>query len=516
MSGPAQAVDDAAPPPFDVLIIGAGISGVGAAWHLQHSRPGSRYTIVEARDDLGGTWDLFRYPGVRSDSDLFTFGYDFKPWNSDRAIADGPAIKAYIAETAREHGIDRHIRFGHRVVRADWSSAARCWQVGLQRSDTGEALTLRARWLFCGAGYYRYDQGHTPDFEGRERFPGPVVHPQHWPQDLDWRGRRVVVIGSGATAVTLVPAMAAQAAHVTLLQRTPSYVMPVPSTDPLARRLGPLLGPRLTHAIARRFNIARQRWVYQFCRRWPGAARRLIRRINTRLLPPGYPVDVDFNPPYAPWEQRLCAAPDGDLFRAIRDGRASVVTDRIASFTETGLALQSGRQLAADIVVTATGLQLQPFGGFPITVDERPVRLPETVAYKGMMLSGVPNLAFAIGYTSSSWTLKVGLLCEHFCRLLAHMDRHGLETCTPEAEPGMETRPLLDFGAGYVQRSLDELPRQGTRFPWLMSWSHAADVGVLRRGDVADRHLRFVARRATDGPAADPAAGLSAASKAAG
>jgi monooxygenase len=481
--------------PIDVLIIGAGISGIGAAYHLQKRRPDTSYAVLEARADLGGTWDLFKYPGIRSDSDLFTFGYDFKPWESDKAIADGAAIKAYIAETARENGIDQRIRFHHRVIEANWSSADRLWNVHVQRADTGEALVLQARWLFSGAGYYRYEEGYTPHFEGRERFVGTIVHPQHWPEGLDYAGKRVVVIGSGATAVTLLPAMTESAAHVTMLQRTPTYVLPVPSVDPVARRLRPIFGHRIAHAMTRRANIAKQRWVHAFCQRFPNAARKLIRSINVKMLPADYPVDVHFKPPYAPWEQRLCAVPGGDLFRVIREGKASIVTDRIATFTETGLQLASGAHLEAELIITATGLNLNPFGGIQLKIDGHPLKLADTVAFKGMMLSGVPNLAFAIGYTTSSWTLKVGLLSEHFCRLLDHMDKHALEVCTPVANPTMSTQPLLNFGAGYVQRSASGLPRQGDTFPWLTSFHYSADAKLLRKGKVADKNLRFTPKR---------------------
>jgi cation diffusion facilitator CzcD-associated flavoprotein CzcO len=477
---------------LDVLIVGAGVSGIGLARYLEKLRPGTRYAILEARDAIGGTWDLFRYPGIRSDSDLYTFGYEFKPWVHEKSIAGADAILDYLRETARENGIDRHIRFRRKVTAAAWSSADACWTVTVTHVDTGESSTLTTRWLFSAAGYYRYDQGYCPEFPGVERFRGRVVHPQEWPADLDCTGQRVVVIGSGATAVTLVPALSEQAAHVTQLQRTPSYVLPIPSEDRIARGLRRMLGDRLGYALARRKNILRQRLIWQFCRRYPRAARRLIRRINSRVLPEGYPVDVHFNPPYEPWDQRLCAVTDGDLFRAIRKGRASMVTDRIRTFTETGIELESGAHLDADVVVTATGLNLQAFGGIPLTVDGRPVRLSDSVAFKGMMLSGVPNFAFLVGYTNSSWTLKVGLLCEHFCRLLDHMDAKGLSTCRPEVgDPAMPTRPLLDFGAGYVQRSMHELPRQGPAYPWLMSMSYATDVRHLRHGPVEDPNLHF-------------------------
>ena len=489
------------PAAVDVLIVGAGISGIGAAYHLQKRCPQQTYLIAEARADLGGTWDLFKYPGIRSDSDLFTFGYDFKPWTGEKAIADGPSIKAYIAETALENGIDRRILFQHRVVDTDWSIARRRWQVTLRNERSGEDLVIEARWVFTAAGYYRYDQGYAPRFPDQERFEGQIVHPQHWPQGLDYSGKRVVVIGSGATAVTLVPALTDRAAHVTMLQRTPSYVLPVPTRDPVARRLRPWLGQRLAHAITRRINIARQRWVYTLCQRYPNQARKLIRKWNAAMLPEGYPVDVHFNPPYDPWDQRLCAVPGGDLFKVISAGKASVVTDQIECFTPTGIRLRSGAHLEADLIVTATGLNLLPFGGIRPRIEGVPVQLSERVTFKGMLLSDVPNFATAVGYTASSWTLKIGLLCEHFCRLLNHMDRHGLEVCTPQVDLAMETVPLMNFGAGYVQRSIGELPRQGTWFPWAMSWNYYSDVKIFRKGRVDDPALRFQPRQGQGGHA---------------
>lgn len=477
---------------LDVLVVGAGISGIGAARYLKEHHPGKRFAVLEARAASGGTWDLFRYPGIRSDSDLHTFGYEFKPWRDHQAIADADRILAYLRETVEENGLGPHIRYHHRMLGAEWSSERARWLVEVERTDTGERLRLSAGWLFSASGYYRYDEGFTPRFEGRERFAGTVVHPQHWPRDLDYAGRRVAVIGSGATAVTLVPAMAREAGHVTMVQRTPTYIMPVPRGDALADRLRRVFGDERGHRMARRKNIWKGALVWGFCRRFPKTARRLIRRVTVAQLPAGYPVDEHFSPPYDPWDQRLCAAPDGDFFRAIRSGRASVVTDRIASFTEKGLLLESGREVEADIVVTATGLNLQAFGGVELAVDGAPVHLPDTVAYKGMMLSGVPNLAFAIGYTNASWTLKVGLLCEHFCRLLEHMDARGYDICVPEpSDPEMPTRPLLDFAAGYVRRSVAELPRQGDRAPWLTSTGYTADVALLRADRVADPELRF-------------------------
>ncbi|WP_138732955.1 flavin-containing monooxygenase [Modestobacter excelsi] len=477
---------------LDVLVVGAGISGIGAAYHLQRDHPQRSFALLEARAATGGTWDLFRYPGIRSDSDLHTFGYEFKPWRDERSIAGADRILAYLRETAAEHGIDRHVRFHSTVLSASWSSAEARWTVEVERTGTGERTTLTCGWLFCAGGYYRYDEGFTPHFEGRERFAGPIVHPQHWPADLDTAGKRVVVIGSGATAVTLVPALAETAGHVTMLQRTPSYVLPVPAEDKLANRLRKVLGEERAYPIVRRKNIAKGRLIWRFCQEHPERARRLIRWVNTKHLPEGYPVDEHFNPPYGPWDQRLCAVPDGDLFRTIREGTAEVVTDRIATFTERGVQLASGRELAADVIVTATGLNVQALGGIRLTVDGAEVRLPETVAYKGMMLSGVPNLAYAIGYTNSSWTLKVGLLCEHFTRLLRHMDTHGYDTCRPElADPAMPTRPFLDFGAGYIRRAVDQLPQQGDRVPWLTSMDYRTDVELLRADSVVDPELHF-------------------------
>ncbi|MCY1036086.1 NAD(P)/FAD-dependent oxidoreductase [Corallococcus sp. BB11-1] len=480
------------PEHVDVLIVGAGISGIGAACYLQRDHPSKSYAVLEARGATGGTWDLFRYPGIRSDSDLHTLGYEFKAWTSNKSIADAEAILAYLRETVAEYGIDRRIRLHHRVHGAAWSSSDARWVVDVERTDTGERKKLSCRWLFCASGYYRYDQGFTPHFEGTARFQGRVIHPQHWPEDLDYSGKRVVVIGSGATAVTLVPAMANTAAHVTMLQRTPSYVLPTPAEDLFAKLARKLLPKKQAHALTRRKNIALQRFLWRFCQRFPRAARRFIRFVNARELPKGYPIDEHFNPPYNPWDQRLCVVPDADLFKAISSGRASVATDHIETFTEKGLQLKSGRELEADIIVTATGLNLQALGGIALTVDGAPVRLPETVAYRGMMLSGVPNFAFAIGYTNASWTLKIGLLCEHFCRLLTHMDAHGHTICTPElSDPAMPTRPLLDFDAGYVKRALDTLPRRSDEAPWLMSMDYHADVKLLREGAVVDPNLRF-------------------------
>ena len=476
---------------LDVLIIGAGLSGIGAGRYLRKLQPSKTFAILEARGVSGGTWDLHRYPGIRSDSDLHTFGYEFKPWRDEQSIADGPRILSYLRETATENGLDPLIRYHHKVVRADWSSTAARWLVEVERTDTGERLRLSAGWVFCCSGYYRYDEGYIPDFPGRDRFQGQLVHPQLWPEDLDYKGKRVVVIGSGATAVTLLPAMAGTAAHVTMLQRTPTYIMPLPKKDPIANLLRKLLGDERGYALSRQKNILQQRLVWEFCQRFPKAARKLIRTVNAAMLPKGYPVDEHFNPPYNPWDQRLCAVPDGDLFAALRRGSASVVTDRIKTFTEKGILLESGRELEADIIVSATGFHLQLLGGVELSIDGRPIPMEDAVAYRGVMLSGVPNFALAIGYTNSSWTLKIGLICEYFCKLLGYMDANGLDTVWAASDPQMATRPLLDFGAGYVQRSLAGLPKQGPSAPWLMSMSYYADRKQLLGGPVVDEHLRF-------------------------
>jgi monooxygenase len=478
----------------DVLVIGAGLSGIGAAYHLQAAFPDRSYAILEARHALGGTWDLFRYPGVRSDSDMYTLGYRFRPWRQAQAIADGPAILRYIRDTAAEAGIDRRIRFGYRVVRAGWSTVDGHWTV--EAAHDGGPVRLTTNFLYLCTGYYRYDTGHAPDFPGIERFGGTVVHPQHWPEHLDYTGRKVVVIGSGATAVTLVPALADRAAHVTMLQRSPTYILSLPAQDAIANRLRRVLGARRAYPIVRWKNVLIATLLYQLSRRRPGLAKSVIRRAAIRQLPPGYDVDTHFKPRYQPWDQRLCLIPDGDLFAAIRQGRVSVVTDRIAGFTAAGVRLESGAELDADIVVTATGLALLALGGIELTVDGRPVKLPETMAYKGMMLSGVPNFAFTVGYTNNSWTLKADLVSEYVVRLLRYLDSHGYDKCVPtNDDPTITGRPLLDFQSGYVLRSVDEFPKAGSRAPWQLGMSYPHDVLNLRHGRIDDGALRFSRRR---------------------
>jgi monooxygenase len=474
----------------DVLIVGAGLSGIGAAHHIQDAFPAKSYAVLEARDVIGGTWDLFRYPGVRSDSDMFTLGYRFRPWTAAQAIADGPSILNYVRRTAAEAGIDKHIRFGHRVVRASWSSDDAQWTV--EATHEGSTVSFTCSFLLMCSGYYRYDEGYTPQFAGVDTFGGQLVHPQRWPADLDYAGKRVVVIGSGATAVTLVPAMAADAAHVTMLQRSPSYIMSLPGEDVLANKLRRLIGARWAYPITRWKNVLISTLIYQLSQRRPRMMRKLIRSLTIKQLPAGFDVDTHFNPSYNPWDQRLCLVPDGDLFAAIRHGKASIVTDRIETFTRRGLRLESGAELDADIVVTATGLQLLAFGGMQLVVDGREVALPETMAYKGMMLSGIPNFAFTIGYTNASWTLKADLVSEFVCRLLEHMDANGFDHCMPvNDDPTVTEAPLLDFAAGYVLRSIDEFPRAGSRRPWRLGMSYAHDVVTLRHGRIDDGTMRF-------------------------
>ncbi|HZN75104.1 MAG TPA: NAD(P)/FAD-dependent oxidoreductase [Micromonosporaceae bacterium] len=474
----------------DVLIVGAGLSGIGAAYHIQSAFPDRTYAILESRDAIGGTWDLFRYPGVRSDSDMHTLGYRFRPWTQAKAIADGPAILDYIRDTAVEAGIDEHIRFGYRVTGAEWSTVDARWTVDAVHRD--ETVRFTTNFLYLCTGYYRYDNGYEPEFPGIERFGGTVVHPQHWPEDLDYTGKRVVVIGSGATAVTLVPAMADRAAHVTMLQRSPTYILSVPTEDPIANWLRRVVGPRRAYPIVRWKNVALGTLIFQLSRRRPHIMKSLLRKAAIRQLPPDYAVDTHFQPRYQPWDQRLCLVPDGDLFTAISDGRVSIVTDEIAEFTEAGLCLESGTELAADIVVTATGLRLLALGGIQLTVDGREVKLPDTMAYKSMMLSGVPNFAFTVGYTNASWTLKADLVSEYVVRLLRHMDARGYDRCVPtNDDPRVTERPLLDFQAGYVLRSIDEFPKAGSRPPWQLGMSYAHDVVKLRHGRIDDGAMRF-------------------------
>jgi monooxygenase len=480
------------PEHLDVLVVGAGLSGIGAGHYLQAECPWASYAILEARDAIGGTWDLFRYPGIRSDSDMFTLGYSFRPWDDDTSIADGASILRYIRDTAADEGIDRHIRYHHRIVSADWSSADARWRVTSQRTDTGETVELTCGFLFSCSGYYRYDHGYQPDFPGMDRFGGTVVHPQAWPDDLDTAGKRVVVVGSGATAVTLIPSLAQAAGHVTMLQRSPSYITSLPAKDPLANLARRLLPARASGPLVRWYKALTTQAFFQLSRRRPELVKRILRKGVERQLPPGYDVDTHFTPTYNPWDQRLCLVPNGDLFRAITAGTASVVTDRIDTFTESGVRLQSGTELPADVVITATGLELLFLGGIQLSVDGRPVDLPSTLAYKGMMLEGVPNLAMAVGYTNASWTLKCDLTCQYVTRLLNHLRVSGLRQCTPvNSDPSVTPSPLLGLTSGYVQRSQHLFPKQGSKFPWQVHQSYLRDYRALRMRGIDDQAMQF-------------------------
>ncbi|BDB45752.1 MULTISPECIES: flavin-containing monooxygenase [Mycobacterium] len=481
---------------LDVVIVGAGISGVSAAWHLQDRCPTKSYAILEKRADMGGTWDLFRYPGIRSDSDMYTLGFRFRPWTERQAIADGKPILEYVKSTAAMYGIDKHVRYRHKVTGADWSSTENRWT--LQIDNDGTPATIICSFLFLCSGYYNYDEGYSPKFPGSEDFTGPIIHPQHWPEDLDYQDKNVVVIGSGATAVTLVPALANSGAkHVTMLQRSPTYIVSQPQKDPIADRLNRVLPEKAAYTAIRWKNVMQQAAVYGACKKWPRRMRKTLMGWAQRQLPEGYDVRKHFGPHYSPWDQRLCLVPNGDLFRAIRHGKAEMVTDTIDRFTATGIRLNSGTELPADIIVTATGLNLQLFGGATTSVDGGPVDLSKTTAYKGMMLSGLPNMIYTVGYTNASWTLKADLVSEFACRLLNYMDDNGFDSVVVE-EPAadVEERPFMEFTPGYVLRSLDELPKQGSRTPWRLNQNYLRDIHLIRRGKIDDEGLRFAKKPA--------------------
>lgn len=473
----------------DVLIVGAGLSGIGAAAQLTRGAPDRSYLILEARAASGGTWDLFRYPGIRSDSDMFTFGYRFRPWRDNRTLADGPSILAYIRETATAYGVDDKIRYRHRVVSAEWSTQQRRWTVTAEHDGAEVEFTADILWS-CG-GYYSYESGYTPQFSGRESFGGMIVHPQQWPVDLDYADKRVVVIGSGATAVTLVPAMAETAAHVTMLQRSPTYVLSRPGVDEVAARIRRILPARAAFGVIRWKNVMVASAFYRACQRAPRLMRKVLRKQVEAALPAGYDVATHFNPTYDPWDQRLCFVPDNDLFDAIAEGRAEVVTDQIERFDQTGILLRSGRHLDADIIVTATGLELKAMGGAGLVVDGKPVNLPDTMGYKAMMLSGVPNFFYTVGYTNASWTLKADLVAEYVVRVLHHLRRTNTRIVVPVRDPEVGERPFMDFEAGYVLRALDHLPKQGDRAPWLLKQDYLRDVATIRAGRLDDGVLSF-------------------------
>jgi len=479
---------------YDVLIIGAGVSGIGLACHLARSCPEKSVAILERRSDIGGTWDLFRYPGIRSDSDMYTFGYSFRPWTQTKILADGPAIKGYVRETARDYNVEDNIHYGLDVRRAKWSSEQACWTVYARDESTGGNRRFSCNFLLGATGYYHYDAGYKPDFPGEDQFKGQVIHPQHWPEDLDYTGKRVVIIGSGATAITLVPAMAKDAAHVTMLQRSPSYVASIPAIDRLSERLYQVLPDDWVYRMARKRNITLQNMIYKASQRWPGPMRWLLRKgVQWQV---GDDVGMQhFDPSYNPWDERLCVVPNGDLFRTLKNGDASIVTDHIETFTENGIRLQSGKELEADIVVSATGLNLQLMGNMEVEVDGESVEVPERVMYKGVMLEGVPNAAMIFGYINASWTLKVDIAGEYLGRLLQHMDANGHGTAVPRDHEGCKAeRSMLDaLKSGYARRAAPLLPRQGTKAPWKVTHDYQADRKVLREDPIDDGFLEFKA-----------------------
>ncbi len=476
---------------FDVLIIGAGLSGIGAAVHLQKDSPTKSYAILEGRNAIGGTWDLFRYPGVRSDSDMYTLGYNFKPWTSPKGIAEGKDIREYIYQAAQEHDIEKNIRFGHKVLSASWSSETARWTVEIQLTCSGEIRHYQCNFMLCCTGYYNYDQGYQPDFKGSENFKGDIIHPQKWDENYDYSGKKVVVIGSGATAVTLVPAMSDKAAHVTMLQRSPSYIMALPQDDPMVNLLRKFLPETWVYRITRTRNIAFTSMMYNYCKKFPNSARYLIQKLVKKEV--GDDVDMKhFTPTYNPWDERLCAVPDGDLFKALANGKASIVTDHIDHFTENGIQLTGGETLPADIIITATGLEVQLFGKMKLIIDGQPFDAHEKMVYRGVLLEDLPNAGMVFGYTNASWTLKADLISEWVCRLLNHMDTIGKQVVMPHNfDSRVEHRPFVDMQSGYVQRAMDKAPQQGSKLPWKLYQNYALDLATLRFGKIDDETLVF-------------------------
>ncbi len=474
---------------FDVIIVGAGLSGIGAAYHLQKRCPGRSYAILEARQAMGGTWDLFRYPGIRSDSDMYTFGYNFRPWTGGKVFADGPAIRDYVETTAEQNGINPHIRYGHRVVSANWNSDRARWEIVAEHD--GERSSFTARFVVLCSGYYRYDRGYMPDFPGMADFKGEIIHPQLWPEDADYSGKKVVIIGSGATAVTLVPAMAEKAAHVTMLQRSPTYIAARPSRDAIADFLRKVLPGRLAYTLSRAKNVLLSIFFFQLARAKPDMVKKNILKLIRKELGEAFDVERHFAPSYNPWDQRFCLAPDGDFFQVLKDGTASVVTDHVERFTETGITLKSGETLEADLIIPATGLEMQLAGGAQISVDGETANPHDLFTYRGMMLGNLPNLALAFGYTNASWTLKVDLTFERVCRMLNHMKKTGTDIAVPEVPDDLEPMPLLDFSSGYVQRALPTLPQQGSYAPWRTYQNYVQDMLAIRYGKLEDGFMRF-------------------------
>ena len=476
----------------DVLIVGAGLSGIGAACHLQRECPNKSVAILEGRATIGGTWDLFRYPGIRSDSDMYTLGYQFKPWTNAKAIADGPSILSYIKETAKEFKIEEKIRFHQKVVSASWSSETANWTVECKHSETSEVSIIVCNFLMVCSGYYSYENGYAPDFPGAEQFQGQIIHPQKWPENLDYANKHVVIIGSGATAVTLVPALAEKAQHVTMLQRSPTYIVSLPAADVIANTLRRFLPEKLVYSLSRWRRALLGIFIYQLSQRRPETMKAFIKKQLRKELGPDFDIDRHFTPPYNPWDQRMCLVPDGDLFVAMREKRASIVTDIVESFTPTGIKLKSGEHLDADIIITATGLNMLAFGGMSLTVDGEVQAINKSVTYKGTMLTGIPNLSFVFGYTNASWTLKADLICEYVCRLLNYMDKHGFKQVTPHLnDSSVENLPLLDLSSGYVLRAMDRFPKQGSKLPWRLYQNYFFDMLMIRFGSIKDEALEF-------------------------
>ena len=476
---------------FDVIIIGAGLSGIGAACHLKKDCPQKTFAILEGRDAMGGTWDLFRYPGIRSDSDMYTLGYNFKPWTNAKGIADGKDIREYIRQAADENDINRHIRYGSRVINSNWDSEAGVWKVTVKDSNSDTTKHYVCNFLLCCTGYYNYDHGYTPDFPGISDFAGQVIHPQKWPEDLDYSNKKVVVIGSGATAVTVVPAMAEKAGHVTMLQRSPTYVMTIPQDDAMVNGLRKLLPEKWVYRITRTRNISLSWLMYNYCKTFPNHARKLIYKLTRKQV--GADFDMKhFTPSYNPWDERLCAVPDGDLFKAIREKQVAVVTDHIDTFTKDGIKLKSGEELQADIVITATGLDVEMFGKMEVQIDNKPLVAKEKMVYRGFLMEDLPNAGMVFGYTNASWTLKADLITEWMCRLLNHMDKTGNSVVVPRNfDDSVEHRPFVDMESGYIQRALDKAPKQGSKIPWKLAQNYAVDLLMLRFGKVSDPRLRF-------------------------
>ncbi|MCW5907864.1 MAG: NAD(P)/FAD-dependent oxidoreductase [Chitinophagales bacterium] len=478
-------------PEFDVIVVGAGLSGIGAAYHLMHDCPNKTFTVLESRDTMGGTWDLFRYPGIRSDSDMFTLGFPFSPWENPKAIADGPAILQYIKDTAAKFGIDKKIQYNHKVTDANWSDEEKMWTLTIAPNQNVSATTLKCKFLMMCSGYYDYENGYLPQFEGYNDFKGRIVHPQKWTEDIDYTNKKVIVIGSGATAVTLVPEMSKKAAHVIMLQRTPTYIMTLPGTDKVAGLVQKVLPAKAAYKVVRWKNILLGIGFYSAARKWPKAVRKLLQKGAKKEVGEKYN-EADFNPPYNPWDQRLCLVPDADLFKSIKEGKAEIVTDHIERFTEKGILLKSGKELEADLIVTATGLKVQLLGGMKVRINGVEGNSAETHAYRGVMLSDVPNFAFTVGYTNASWTLKCDLSQRFVMKVLNYMDKHNYSVCVPRFDSSkFKSEPLLDFNAGYVLRALDKIPKQGSAHPWKVHQNYIKDLMSLEWSGVDDTYLEY-------------------------